>query len=133
MKKVLVFGGFDILHLGHHSFFQQAKQYGDKLYVVIARDKTIEKVKERTPIHDELKRKEAVEKTGLADKVHLGNLDDPYAIIEKIKPDVICLGYDQTSFTQNLEQELKRRNLSPQIVRLKSFRPEEYKSSKFRT
>ena len=37
-KKVICFGTFDILHLGHVNFFKQAKSLGDELVVVIARD-----------------------------------------------------------------------------------------------
>jgi FAD synthetase len=132
MKKVLVFGSFDILHPGHHNFFEQAKQYGDRLYVIVARNSTIEKVKQRKPVHDELKRKHDIEKTGLAHSVLLGHPSDPYALIVKIKPDVICLGYDQTSFTSDLEKELKKRNLSPKIIRLNPYKPHIYKSSKLR-
>ncbi|MBI2582387.1 adenylyltransferase/cytidyltransferase family protein, partial [Candidatus Woesearchaeota archaeon] len=31
MKKVMCFGTFDLLHLGHLNYFQQAKKYGDYL------------------------------------------------------------------------------------------------------
>ena len=133
MKKVLVFGSFDILHPGHLHFFQQAKQHGNLLYVIIARDRTIKKIKGKKPHYHESERKTAVEKLEIVDKAFFGDLKDPYKIIEEIKPDVICLGYDQTAFIDNLQQELKKRNLNPKIIRLKAHKPEQYKSSRFRT
>lgn len=45
MKKVLAFGTFDGFHRGHLSFLEQAKSHGNYLIVVVARDKTAEKVK----------------------------------------------------------------------------------------
>ena len=54
------------------------------------------------------------------------------SLIEKIKPDVICLGYDQNSYTNNLEKELSSREISCRVVRLKSFKPDKYKSSKIK-
>ena len=45
MKKVILFGTFDIFHKGHKNFLEQAQEFGDYLIVVIARDKTVKKIK----------------------------------------------------------------------------------------
>ena len=113
MKKIITFGSFDVLHPGHIHFFKQAKKHGDYLFVVVARDKTIQKIKGRKPTHDEIKRRQAVQKIRQVNRAVLGSLKDPYKIIERVHPDVICLGYDQSSFTDNLEPELKKRHLKP--------------------
>ena len=47
MRKVMVFGTFDIIHKGHINMLIQAKKLGDFLVVVLACDKTIEAVKNR--------------------------------------------------------------------------------------
>ena len=131
-KKVMAFGTFDIFHKGHENFLEQARQCGDCLIVVVARDKTVAEVKGNLPQNNEQARLKTVVKSGLADKMVLGNLKDKYKIIEKFKPDVICLGYDQQAFTESLEEKLKEYNLlNTKIVRLKSYCPEKYKSSKF--
>jgi FAD synthetase len=129
LKKVLVFGTFDGLHPGHINFFQQAKKLGDELIIVVARDATVEKVKGRRPRKNENARLSDVGNAGIAGEVLLGNLGDPYAIIKQIKPDIIALGYDQTSFTGNLELELKKAVIPAKIVRLNPHKPEIFKSS----
>ena len=39
-KTIMCFGTFDLLHLGHLSYLQQAKEKAEHLTVVIALDKT---------------------------------------------------------------------------------------------
>ena len=133
MIKIMAFGTFDIFHEGHKNFLKQAREFGDYLIVVVARDETVEKVKKRLPQNDENSRLEIIRKSGLADEAVLGSLGNKYKAIEKYKPDVICLGYDQKVFTENLREKLKELNLDEtKIVRLKSYHPEKYKSSKLR-
>ena len=123
MKKVMVFGTFDILHKGHKNFFKQAGKYGDYLIVVVARDKTVKEVKGKLPRHNEKIRKSNLVKVKLADKIILGNLKDKYLKIREESPDVICLGYDQKNFTNGLSK------LKIKVVKLKSYKPTVYKSS----
>ena len=125
MKKVLVFGSFDVIHKGHLHFFGQARKHGDKLVAVIARDETIKQLKGKKPRYSEKARLRHVSKH--VDKVFLGNKTNKYGIIKKIKPDVICLGYDQNSFTKDLKKHFKKK-----IRRLKPYKPHIYKSSKIR-
>jgi cytidyltransferase-like protein len=128
--KVLAFGTFDILHKGHIHFLNESKDLGDELVVVIARDKTVLEVKGHTPKNDEETRKEEVIKQYIANQVLLGNeSEDKYKIIEEIKPDIIAIGYDQNSYTKNLQDELLIRNIKAKIIRLTSFMPETYKTS----
>lgn len=132
MKLVLVFGTFDVLHPGHLNFFKQAKALGDELHVIIALDQTVLHVKSREPLQSEEARLRAVLDVDMVDYAYLGNRGDKFRVIEGIKPDIIALGYDQRSFTHNLELELKRRGVECEIVRLEGFFPEKYKSSMYR-
>lgn len=129
MVKVMVFGTFDGVHPGHENFFEQAKKYGDYMIVVVARDKTVEKIKGQKPKYSEVERRMMVAENSNVDLAVLGKYRDKFEIIADHQPDVICLGYDQDSFVKNIEPELKRLSLSPKIIRLKSFRPDIYKSS----
>lgn len=128
-KKVIAFGTFDKVHPGHKDFLKQAKEYGD-LTVVIARDKTAEQVKGKKPKHSEQERKKEVENLDLAKEVLLGMLDDHYKVIEEVNPDIVALGYDQNSFTEHLEEELKKRKVKAKIIRLKPYKEDKYKSSR---
>ena len=124
----MVFGTFDGFHLGHLNFFKQAKFFGDYLIIVVARDQNVVKIKGRSPRLDERQRLEAIRRQGIANKLILGHLRDPYFYIKKEKPDVICLGYDQAGFAEGLEVKFPK----IKIVRLKPYKPEIYKSSKLK-
>jgi FAD synthetase len=128
-KKVMVFGTFAVLHPGHLYFFKKAKEYGKKLIVVVARDMTVRKIKGFLPKLDERARQEMVGAIKFVGKAVLGDKIDWYKIILKYKPDVICLGYDQVS-PKNFKEELRSRGVAANIVRLKSYKPKKYKSSK---
>jgi len=130
-KKVLVFGTFDRLHPGHLYFLKQAKKLGDILFVVVARDKNVEKIKGRKPQESEKERQKAIVKSGYATKVLLGakDLRKKYKIISKINPDIIALGYDQKFFLKNLPNILKKLKKPCRLVRLKAYQPKRYKSS----
>ncbi len=125
----MVAGTFDIFHFGHEYFLKEAKNFGDELIVVIARDENVLKIKGKMPRNIEDKRLKKVLESKLADKVILGNKENIFNIIEEIKPNVICLGYDQPIDEIKLKQEINKRKLIIEVVRLKSFKPEIYKSS----
>ncbi len=129
MKKTMCFGTFDVVHKGHEYFLKKARKMGDYLVVVVALDETVEAVKKRKPKYNAIEMAEHVKALGIADKVILGGREDKLKVILDEKPDVICLGYDQDSFTATLEEQLKKKGLTPKIVRIKAFKPEIYKSS----
>ena len=129
MKKVLVFGSFDLLHEGHKYFLNEAKKLGDCLVVVVALDSTIKDFKGHVSKFDEDERVAHVKELDIADEVQLGYKGDKWKIIEEIKPAIIALGYDQKSYTKGLEKGMKERGLHLEIVRLKSYMPEKYKST----
>lgn len=127
MKKVMVFGTFDVLHEGHLSLFQEAKKYGNVLIVVVARDSSVKKIKGFLPQQNELERFANVKHAPSVDIAVLGYEDDFYRVIEEQKPNVLCFGYDQNKL--NVEKELKKRRIKVEIHTLSSHKPEKYKSS----
>ena len=129
MKKVLVFGSFDFLHEGHKHFLKEAKELGDKLVVVIARDSTIKDLKGHDPKFSEDERIKHIKKLNIVDEIRMGYVGDKWKVIEEIDPDVIALGYDQDSYTKGLKKGMKDRGLDVKIVRLKGYKTEKYKSS----
>lgn len=127
--RVLTFGTFDHFHDGHAFYLSEAKKYGDELIVVIARDETVKAIKGAVPDFGEKLRKKAVEASGIATTVVLGDKNDKYKVIKKYKPTTIALGYDQYAFTQRLQKFLIDEGMNTNIVRIDSFKPSEYKSS----
>ena len=57
--KVMIAGTFDLLHTGHLSLISTASQMGE-VYVIIARDSTVEKFKGQKPIMPEEQRMEII-------------------------------------------------------------------------
>jgi FAD synthetase len=131
--KVLAFGTFDIFHPGHEHYLQEAKKLDNELYVVLARDETVKKVKGKAPYNNEQARLEKVRSLPYVHFATLGNPGDKYQIIEQIRPDIIAIGYDQISFVDGLAEKLAERGLYPKIVKFtKGHEPDKYKSSKMR-
>lgn len=131
-KTVMAFGTFDYFHAGHENYLKQAKALGGQLTVVVARDETVRKVKQKDPHFNERKRLRDVSQCEHVDKALLGYADDKYKVIRKIRPDIIALGYDQFVFTYGLKQLIIKENLETKIVRMQSFEPRTFKSSLIR-
>ncbi len=131
LVKVMVFGTFDGLHLGHLNFFKQARALSRNpfLIVSIARDKNVKKIKGKPPFMNEKDRLSAVKKTKLADKVVLSGVSEYVPHIIKEKPDIIGLGYDQIAYVNGLKDALLGKKLKVKIVRLKPYKENIYKSS----
>ena len=131
MKKVMCFGTFDLLHLGHLNYFEQAKKYGDYLIVVIARDKTKQNQKKDTLFNEE-ERQKLVASLKIVDEAVLGYPENHFIIIKEKKPDVLCLGYDHPINEIELKKKLAQLGLYPDIKRIKAYRPEILKSSRIK-
>lgn len=128
MYKVMCMGTFDLLHQGHISYFEQAKQHGNELVVVVARDSSVIAERGKKPMFPEEERRQAVAKVPIVNRAILGNEGDKLKIVLQEKPDVICLGYDQTVDEKVLQKKLAEQGLNPKIVRAKAHQPEKYKS-----
>jgi FAD synthetase len=124
MKKIMCFGTFDVLHKGHEYYLNEAKKLGDCLVVVIALDQTVKKIKSHPPHYNQQARLKHVQQLKIANSVILGNAGDKLKVIEDEKPNVICFGYDQKTFTEHAKEELQKRNLKVEVVRLKAFHPD---------
>ncbi len=127
-RIVMVFGTFDIVHLGHIALFHEAKKHGDTLIVVVARDKRARGIKGAGPVFSEKERMSLLQELSIIDRVILGDKTDVYKVIKHIKPDIIVLGYDQQIFTDKLEEKIKEFDLQTEVIRANSHKPESYKT-----
>lgn len=129
-KKVMVFGSFDLLHDGHRALFTQAKKYGE-LIVVVARDTSIGHIKQRSSRQPEIKRHAAIAVEKMVDKAVLGHAEDFFLVIEREKPDIIMLGYDQEpKDLKGFAERLAQRGLRPKLLRAHPYKAHKLKSSK---
>lgn len=118
----MVFGTFDGLHEGHRFVLREAEKRGE-VFVVVARDTNVERIKGRPPKQKEEVRLTAIQKEFPSMQIHLGDTENFLTPIKDHQPDLILLGYDQMLPPGIDEQDL------PTIERLPSFHPEKYKSS----
>lgn len=132
MKTVMAFGTFDLLHPGHVSYLAQAKALGDRLVVVIATDANVKRIKGKSPVNSQDERKELVGSLRIVDEAVVGFEEDMISSVERIKPDVVALGYDQKPLDSELEKMLGARGLKAKIVRLKPYNEHIFKSSKIK-
>jgi FAD synthetase len=121
------------MHLGHVRFLEEAKKAGGKnaeLIVIVARDSTVEKRKGKKPIMSEDQRRALVESLKVVDEAILGFEDfDIDEVIDKIKPDIIAMGYDQKGMTRAVEKAIAKKGLKIRVVRIGEFGEEELNSS----
>ena len=76
-KKIVLAGGvFDIIHPGHIHTLTAAKALGDVLVVAIATDKTAQKMKKMTPLHNQELRRELVDCLSMVDVAIIGHEND---------------------------------------------------------
>ena len=120
-KKIVLAGGvFDIIHPGHIHTLNAAKDLGDVLVVAIATDKTAQKMKKMSPLHDQKLRCELVSSLSMVDEAIIGHEEDIFETVKEVKPDIIALGYDQIHQEKFISDGCKRISLDVKIVRLQS-------------
>ncbi|MCL2359983.1 adenylyltransferase/cytidyltransferase family protein [Candidatus Bathycorpusculum sp.] len=124
-KTVIASGVFDLLHLGHVRFLEDAKKAGGtdtKLIVIVARDSTAEKLKGKKPIMSEDQRRALVESLKVVDEAVLGFEGlEIGEVIKKIQPDIIALGYDQTGMEQEIKEYITGYKRPVLVVRIDKF------------
>ncbi len=116
MVRVMASGVFDIIHTGHISYLEQAKALGDELYVVVACDETVRKNKHE-PITNEKMRVKIISSLKPVDKAIIGTNGDLFSTIDRVRPDIIVLGYDQKFEENDLHEKLLKRGYDIKVVR----------------
>ncbi|WP_196140043.1 bifunctional D-glycero-beta-D-manno-heptose-7-phosphate kinase/D-glycero-beta-D-manno-heptose 1-phosphate adenylyltransferase HldE [Aliikangiella sp. G2MR2-5] len=96
-KVVMTNGCFDILHAGHVSYLQAAKQLGARLIVAVNDDHSVTELKgPGRPVNPLNRRMSVLAALGSVDWVVSFSESTPQRLIEYISPDVLVKGGDYT-------------------------------------
>lgn len=94
-KIVFTNGCFDLLHVGHIRYLQEARRLGDLLVVGLNADASVKRLKGPTrPLQSENDRAEILAALGCVDFTTLFEEDTPENLIKMIKPDILVKGGD---------------------------------------
>ena len=113
-------GVFDLLHPGHLHMLEAAKELGDELVVVLARDESATREKHK-PVVPEEQRRRMVEALKPVDRAVLGHRGDYYRIVVELKPNIIALGFDQKYDVDAVAKTCAERGHACKVVRLPHF------------
>ncbi|MDX4065955.1 D-glycero-beta-D-manno-heptose-7-phosphate kinase [Aliarcobacter skirrowii] len=110
-KIVFTNGCFDILHVGHVKYLEEAKSYGDVLILGLNADSSVRKLKgESRPINSQDDRAYILASLESVDYVVIFEEETPYELIKLIKPHVLVKGGDYEGkevVGQDIADELK--------------------------
>jgi len=115
MTHVIAQGTFDLLHPGHVHYLRDAKAFGDRLTVIVARRENV--THKQPPILPNRQRRDMVATLEMVDDARVGHAEDIFAPIEELEPDVIALGHDQHHDEAAIEDELARRGVECEVLR----------------
>ncbi len=88
-------GCFDLLHVGHVTYLQQAKALGDRLIVALNDDASVSRLKGKNrPIHTLADRQLVIAALACVDFVISFSEDTPLNLITAINPDILVKGGD---------------------------------------
>lgn len=118
MSKILTFGVYDYLHLGHLRLFKQCKEYADFLIVAVQDGDYILKYKPNAKVlYSTEERIEMLEALKIVDKVVVYDIVSTDTL-EKIDFDILALGEDHVG--ERFDKVIEWCNLhDKQVVRLK--------------
>jgi D-beta-D-heptose 7-phosphate kinase/D-beta-D-heptose 1-phosphate adenosyltransferase len=99
-KIVFTNGCFDILHIGHIQYLEQARKLGDYMIVGINSDDSVSRLKGPTrPINNIYDRINFLKRFDFIDYIVEFNQDTPLELIKLLEPDILVKGGDYTHDT----------------------------------
>ena len=97
-RVVFTNGVFDILHVGHLRYLQQARALGDALLVGVNADASVRRLKgDSRPVNNENERAELLSALRCVNGVCVFAEDTPVELIRAVRPDVHAKGGDYES------------------------------------
>jgi rfaE bifunctional protein nucleotidyltransferase chain/domain len=118
-KLVVTNGCFDLLHLGHVTYLQQARDQGDALLVGLNSDASVRALKgPGRPLNNERDRAGVLAALESVDAVCVFSEPDARAFLQAVRPDIYAKGGDYTLDTINPEERRLLEGLGVKIVLL---------------
>jgi len=119
-KKLVVTNGcFDLLHVGHVTYLEQASRQGDALLVGVTNDAGVRALKGAgRPLNTAEDRAAVLAALQSVDAVHIFPELDARAFLKSIEPDVYVKGGDYTLETINQDERRLLEELGVKIVLL---------------
>lgn len=94
-KIVFTNGCFDVIHMGHVTYLQEARKLGDLLIVGLNSDASVKRLKgESRPVNNEEARCKVLSSMSCVDYIVVFEEDTPLRLIEKVQPDILVKGGD---------------------------------------
>lgn len=94
-KIVFTNGCFDLLHVGHVRYLQEARSLGDALVVGVNSDDSVKRLKGPTrPVQNESDRAEILAALAAVDFTVIFTEDTPEKLIQTVRPDILVKGGD---------------------------------------
>ncbi len=139
--RVFVGGTFDGIHRGHVYLFEFARRRGlaaarrlgrtgVRVSVVIARDDSVRRIKQRAAHHTQAERRALVAALRAVDEAFVGAPNDFIASVRRVRPDLIVLGYDQKA---GWEDTLRAAGVHARVLRCPAYQRRRLKTSRLRT
>lgn len=95
MKRIITFGTYDLLHIGHVRLLERAAQLGDKLIVGVSCSKLNESKKGRAPVYTTEDRMAIISALRCVDEVFVEeSLELKGDYIKQHKADILVMGDD---------------------------------------
>jgi rfaE bifunctional protein nucleotidyltransferase chain/domain len=99
-KIVFANGCFDVLHVGHVRYLNEAKSLGDVLVVGLNSDSSVRKIKgDRRPVLDQHARATILSALQCVDHILIFDDDTVDRLLMELKPNLHCKGSDYTPDT----------------------------------
>jgi len=94
-KRVITFGTYDLLHIGHVRLLQRAAELGDELIVGVSCSKLNLKKKGRAPVYETSDRLEIIRSLACVNEVFVEeSLEEKGEYIKKYNADILVMGDD---------------------------------------
>ena len=94
-KIVFTNGVFDLLHVGHVRYLQQARSLGDALFIGVNSDASVKRLKGPTrPVQNENDRAEILAALGCVEFTCIFTEDTPENLIKTVRPNILVKGGD---------------------------------------